>query len=291
MSKQINVLLFFIAIISLSQAANLIRLAHAPIEVIGFWRLLLASFIMFSLAWRLQKRPWPKFISIKTKLTTILSGCFFFAHLWTYFYSAQNTTIANSMIIFSANPLFTAAFSIFIFKEKLSWKLALAYILAFSGLYLLLSHQIHFQDLSNLGNWSALLSALFYSGYILCGNKARQELPNLSYTWVVYLIVACLFFLTGNLREISWTTYPKTTWLAILGTVLFPTLLGHALFTYLLKFMNINWLSCGKLIEPAMSAFIAYLLFSEIPSKETYWAFALTGSAILTLFIPRTVKT
>ena len=286
MSKQINILLFLIAIVSLSQAANLIRLAQAPVEVIGFWRLLFASCIMLSLAWKQQKKPWPKNIPLKAKTATVLSGCFFFAHLWSYFYSAQNTTIANSMIIFSANPLFTAVFGAFIFKEKLPGRLVFAYILAFSGLYLLLAQRIRFDELSNLGNWSALVSAAFYSGYILSGNRARQDLPNLSYTWLVYLIAAILFFLTGTIRHISWTTYPQITWFAILGTVIFPTLLGHALITYLLKFININWLSCGKLTEPAMSAFIAYLLFSEIPSKETYLAFALTGAAILILFVP-----
>ncbi len=281
-----NLFLFGLALFSLSQSANLIRIAQAPVEVIGFWRLLGAGLVMICLCLKKQNRIWPRSISKRTTAAAILSGILFFAHLWTFSFAAQTATIANSMIIFAANPLFTALASLFFFKEKIETRMIFVYLLAFAGLYQLLHDRISISDLSNLGNWSALASAALYSGYILLGARARKELPNLSFSWLIYLIAAFLFFATGTLREVLWTPYPILTWLAILGTIALPTLLGHALFTYLLKYLNVNWMSCGKLLEPALSAFVAFLLFSENPSRETYWAFALTSLAGLLLFAP-----
>lgn len=280
-----HLLLYFVAILSLSQAGNLVRLANAPAEVIGFWRLLSAAIIILPLAWYkgdlkhlLKKSKEIKFV--------LLTGVLFFLHLWSYFYSVQNTKIANSMIIFATNPLFTALGASLIFKEKFTKRLALAYLLAFTGIFQLIKHHLNFDPELNKGNLSALISALFFSGYILSSNQSRKFFSNSSFAFLKYLVTACLFGITAWLTQVSFTEYPSITWMAIAGTVVFPTLLGHALFTYLLKFLNINWMSCGKLIEPVLSAAVAFFLFNENLSLSTLLAFAFTSASVLVLFLP-----
>ena len=141
-------------------------------------------------------------------------------------------------------------------------------------------------DSARLGDFSALVSAFFFSIYILAGKKARLQINTEQFTWIIYSIAGLLFFISGESLGIQWVGYPMTTWWAILGTIAIPTLLGHVLFTHLLKFFNINWLSCGKLMEPAFSALVAYLVFHEELKMDTIVSFGFTAAAVLILFWP-----
>jgi drug/metabolite transporter (DMT)-like permease len=278
---------FFVAIISLSQAANLVRAAHAPALMVGFWRLAGAALLMLALrAWQTRKTNhfWEP-VSRVTWIWSAVSGSFFFLHLWTFFYSAQNTSIANCMVIFSINPIFTALGAWIFLKDRFENRYALAFLLAFSGIAFLFSDRMSL-DTARIGDFSALISAFFFSIYILAGKKARLQMNTEQFTWIIYSIAALLFFLSGWHLQTQWLNYPSQTWWAILGTIIFPTLLGHVLFTHLLKFFNINWLSCGKLMEPALSAFVAYLAFHEELKMDAIAAFALTALAVLILFWP-----
>jgi drug/metabolite transporter (DMT)-like permease len=259
-----HLVLFFLSLLCLSQAATLVRLANTQPEVIGFWRLLGAGLILMPFAYHHHAYKPLKTSSTKEWFWILLSGVFFFAHLWTYFYAAHNTRIAHCMIIFSTNPLFTAIGARLFFNEKLNWKLGVSYALAIAGLLQLFSGDswdLSLKPESLYGDLASLFSAILYSGYLLTGRRVRSKFSN--------------FF-----------NHPAITWWAILGTIVFPTLLGHAIFTYLLKEMNINLMSCGKLIEPVLSSIAAWLLFNEELKNHTFIAFAFTASSILIMFVP-----
>ncbi len=79
-------------------------------------------------------------------------------------------------------------------------------------------------------------------------------------------------------------------WLAVFGLVLLPTLLGHLSFSYLMNFMNLSLMSCGKLIEPVLASIIAFYLFGEVLSAQAIIAFFFTASALVVLFLPTRLK-
>lgn len=276
-----NLLLYFVAIFGLASASPLIRLAQAPLEVIGFWRLVLCAlcFLPFAVKgsrlWRDPNRNW-----------ALTCGVLFFLHLWAFFFATQNTTIANSMILYSTNPLFTALGAFLFFHEKLPRRVIPAYILAFIGIYQLVRHNLNFAPAHLPGDAMALLSGIFLSAYILTGHQARKTLSNWHFSFLVYSVTGMLFGLTGLARGEEFFNYPSVTWLSIIGLVIFPTLLGHVLFMYLLRHLNINFMSCGKLLEPAIASVAALWLFNEELKSETWVAFVFTGAAVLILLIP-----
>lgn len=280
----INYGLYILAIISLSQASNLAKWGAAPPEMLGFWRLIIASMIMLPIALKIGSLRELFKTHRKDFLWVVLAAFFFFIHLWTYIYAAQNTLIANAMIIFSTNPLITSLGAYIFFKEKFTRRLSIAYVFAFAALYLLVSDKLSMT--AALGDISAFLSAIFFAGYILASKRARQNISNSSYAFVKYFLTGIFFALLGWVRGVSFTGYPDNTWWAIAVLILLPTLLGHALISYLMKHLNVNWMSCGKLIEPALSAFVAFLFFNEAVTNRTFVAFGMTTVAILVLFIP-----
>ncbi len=281
-----NYLLYSLALVCLSQAANLVKLAAAPPDVIGFWRLITASLLLLPWAlwrsslWQTLKSPPREIIYI------FLTALFFYGHLWTYFYAAQNAKIANCMIIFATNPLFTAAGSYFFFGEKFTRKLGFAYFLAFLGVLLLFQQSMIWNPNSFHGELAALVSALLFAGYLLAGKKSRLSFSNSTYSAILYFLTGIFFGLSGIFKSLNFTDYPPLTWWSIAGTVLLPTLLGHALISHLMNRMNLNLMTCGKLAEPVLSALTAFIVFSEIPSIWAYVAFGLTVSASLIMFWP-----
>lgn len=281
-----HLVLYFLAIFCLGQSANLVKWAGAPPDVIGFWRLLAASILLVPLALR-KGKPQFSLSQIPTDLKYIaLTALFFFAHLWTYVYSAQNTSVANCMIIFATNPLFIAGGSYLFFKDKMTLRLLTAYAIAFLGIIQLVSHSLQWNSQGFKGDLSALASALFFSGYLLTAKRSRMSFGNSTYSCLLYILTALFFGISGWSQGLDFLHYPLKTWVAIGGTVLLPTLLGHALFSYLMQFMNLNLMTCGKLIEPVISALTAYFIFAEAPGLHTYIAFILTAIGILILFFP-----
>lgn len=278
-------LLFFLSILSLSQAANLVRLAAAPPLMIGFWRILGSALIMLGLHfWQAQRKskPFLTQVSLSVWTWTLASGTFFFLHLWTFFFAAQNTTIANCMVIFAINPLFTAVGSWLFLNDRFERRHGFAFLLAFLGIYALASQNLNWQT-GLPGDLSALASAALFSGYLISSKKARLHLNTEQFTGLIYLWAAALFLTFALSKNIPLLDYPSITWWAVAGNILIPTLLGHVLFTYLLKFFNINWMSCGKLLEPGLSALVAYFAFNEGLKPGTLVAFVFFSSSVLVL--------
>ena len=290
----LHLLLYFLAITSLASSATLVRLAGAPLEVIGFWRLLVSAVLILPFALKTgDLRRYFYLFKAESRQKTrselglvFFSGLFFFAHLWTYFYAAQHTRIANCMIIFATNPVFVSLASFFVFREKLTIRLGLAYLCAAIGVYGLVSHSVSFENGFLLGDLSALLSAMLFAVYLVTGKKARLTMANSEYTLIAYSIAAFLFGMNASLGEKSFTGYGPITWMAIGLSILFPTLLGHVLFSYLMKRMNLNFMSCGKLLEPALSAVLAFFVFQEQLTRDALGAFIFTTLAVLVLFLP-----
>lgn len=281
-----NYLLFAVSILSLSQSANLIRYAQAPALAVGAWRLLGAAVAMAVILLLTNRKSARQMSAVFRSPIVWISGTFFFLHLWSYFWAVQNTTIAAAMILFATNPLMTALWSKVLVQDTPHPRLGIAWAVGFLGLILLLWEQWNSAHMNFLGNLSALVSAIFHSGYILTGKMGRKKFTNTTLTTGLYAVTALWFFVVALARGVPLTDYPSYTWWTIAALIVFPTLMGHTIFNYLLKFLNINWMSCGKLLEPAIAAFVAFFLFGEAVSTTTVAAFILTGIAVAILYSP-----
>lgn len=287
----LHTIIYVVSIISLSQSSVLIKLSQVPPDALGFWRLLGASLVLLGFRLALGNSLTDTLRNIKNNARWVmLTGVFFFLHLWSYSYSAQNTSIAHCMILFALNPLFTAIGAKIAFNEPLEKNVAISYLFAFAGLYFLLQSRLNLGTDTWKGEVCALVSGLLYSIYTLFSKHSRSQMNNWNFSVGVYFVGALCFFATTLTLDTPLTGYSSTGWISIVGTIIIPTFLGHALFTYLMNYLNINWMSCGKLLEPTLSAFVAFLVFHETITLNTVFAFALTTTAVLFLFFRWEIK-
>lgn len=276
--RHIHLGLLAVTIVSLSQASIIARWTAAPPDVVGFWRMLLAVVCLSYFMWRRRSE-----FHLRGARFAGLSGIFFFLHLYTYIFAAQNTLIGNAVVLFAVNPLITAA--IVHVKERTipGGLFVLSYALAGAGVLILLRHKMQFGDRLTPGDWAALVSAFFFSAYVLTGNEARKHLPTTLYTWLAFLVSGVCFFALCTVRSRELWDYPMSTWTAIVCYVVIPTFLGHSLFAYLMPRLPLQLMSWGKLAEPLFAGFSAFLFFGETIGVEWLLAFALTavGAALL----------
>ncbi len=284
--RPLDYLALALAVFGMSQAALVIRWARAPIEAIGFWRLCAASCLLAGPAWR-SRASWLA-LPARERASVAFAGLLFFVHLWTFTYSTQNTLISHTMIAFSTHPLWTGAGAWLVFGEALTARVLGAYALAAAGVWALVSAVKHGGGSASLpGDLAGLAAALSFSGYVLAGKGARRKLDNAAFAAVVSAVVCVCFLLTGLSRGVAlFAPYPCTFWAAIFTLAAGVSIAGHALFSYLLNVIDVNALSCAKLLEPALAAVSAWLILGERLSGRTLVAFALVSSAVLLVLAP-----
>ena len=164
-------------------------------------------------------------------------------------------------------------------------------MLAITGILILVSKQFQIQSTGLLGDISAIASAILFSAYILTGKQARLHYSNSIYVSFQYVTCAICFLIAVSISDHSLTGYDSTSWVAVIGLVLLPTLLGHLSFSYLMNWMNLSVMSCGKLVEPILASLIAYYMFAESLTLQAVIAFIFTAISLVVLFIPIKSKT
>jgi drug/metabolite transporter (DMT)-like permease len=284
----LRTLLYFLALFCLATSSNWAKLNHMPVDVLGFYRLGFAALFLGIWIFTVKRIKLPALD--RQMIWVVVSGVFFFMHLWTFKYAAKNTTISNGMIIFSSNPVWSSLGAVIFFREKLSVRLICSYILALIGVYLLVAPDLQLNSQMNKGDIASLLSAILFAGYMLSGKKARRHFDNELYAFGQYLICAVCFAICIGFTEHPLAGYDTVSWVAVAGLVLMPTFFGHFTFTYLVHFMDLSTMTCGKLIEPVIASLIAVFLFSEKLSAQAPFAFILTSAAVLLLFVPQLYK-
>lgn len=270
--------LLVIAILCLSLPALLIREARAPIEAIGFWRLVFACAALAPWAWA-RRGAW----TAPAGRSVAVAGALFFLHLWTFTWAVTHTTVANSMLAFSTHPVWTGLGAWLWFREPIGRRELIALALAGAGVAILFGGSMSLGGAGLAGDLSALLSAMCFSGWVLAGRRVRRGLDTVSFLFAAYAAAALLFLAAGAAKGAAWTGYPPATWAALAALAFAVSLGGHGLFTYLLDKYDVLALSCAKLAEPALAAAAAAWLYGEPLSARLGGAFLLIAAGVVVL--------
>jgi len=275
---------FGLSLFTLSQAALLVRGSEAPPEILGFWRLSFALILSFLLVKVKKERLLPQ--EMKPQFLLVLSaGFLFWLHFWLWFHAVSKTTIANSTLIFCMNPLFVALGSWLFEKQKISGRLIIALVMGVLGLVIMQSRSLQFASTRFLGDLFAIAAAVSFAGYLLIVKRLRQSGSNFTLTFWFNLVSFVGFFVVAVFSGHEFFDYGWISWACFAAMALGPSLLGHALFTYSLKYLNAAVASCFVMTEPIMAAFSAAFIFNENVPFETVIAFILISAGLLNLFL------
>lgn len=281
------IFLLIVMVLVLSQSGIWIRLASLDPAIIGFWRMLLASLILIPAI--LYQKQWRQLthISRSNLRHVFLCGTLLFIHFYLWFSSVQKTTVANAMVYFTLNPVFTAFGAWIFFREKISVRHLASMILGFSGVVWMMRESFVVRPELFLGDVLGFLCALAFSAYVLSGKYLRNRMDNAPLALGIYIVCGVWFMGAMLLLGAPFSGYSNMGWIGIAGLTIGSTLLGHFLLMYIVKFLNVNLISCATLVEPVFTAITAYWLFSEPVSRGTVIGFILIALGVLVLYSPK----
>ena len=245
-----------IALLAVSSSALIVRLLPDTNAItIAFWRMLLASIMVFVISYKTL------LVFVPTK-EMLFAGIFLGIHFALFFRGVQLTSIAEASLLGTTAPIFTGIYGFIFQKNPLIPKVVFGLFLAFVGAGALVS-QSSFSETGTLGNILALLSSIAISYVLVAGKEIRKSFDVFEYTrWLFFFAAATLFvislFTNVSVFTISTTEFP---WFVFLALV--PTVIGHNIFYYLLKTLNTTTVAAVPLGEPVISSVGALVFFGE----------------------------
>ncbi|MBT6867482.1 MAG: EamA family transporter [Candidatus Marinimicrobia bacterium] len=245
-----------IALLAVSSSALIVRLLPETNAItIAFWRMLLASIMVFVISYKTL------LVFVPTK-EMLFAGIFLGIHFALFFRGVQLTSIAEASLLGTTAPIFTGIYGFIFQKNPLIPKVVFGLFLAFVGAGALVS-QSSFSETGTLGNILALLSSIAISYVLVAGKEIRKSFDVFEYTrWLFFFAAATLFvislFTNVSVFTISTTEFP---WFVFLALV--PTVIGHNIFYYLLKALNTTTVAAVPLGEPVISSVGALVFFGE----------------------------
>ncbi len=197
-------------------------------------------------------------------LWSVAASAFLALHYLTWMTSLDATSTFASVALVCTQPLFVAALSGVVLKEKMPRDARLGAIVAVVGALLIGMNSIAGLSGDITGDVLALLGAIFMAGHWLCNRYARRTVDALPFTLLLYtqtalLLALSLPFLGGF--QMTWKAL-----LAVAGLAVGCTLLGHSMFTLALGKVSATVVSFALLGEPVGAMLWSMVMFGEIPT-------------------------
>jgi drug/metabolite transporter (DMT)-like permease len=260
------------AVAAVSAGAILVRLSDAPSSVAAFYRVLFTTLPLASVAaWRYRG----EFARIRSRdlAFAVLSGVALAIHFAAWFESLRWTSVAASVTLVQAQPVFVAVGAWLLLRERVTRRMAAGIAVAVAGMASMSLGDflggVAIGPRPLYGNALALAGAVAAAGYVLAGRSLRQRISLIPYVTVVYgvCVVVLLAFVLAAGHPL--TGYPAQEWLLFAGLAVGPGLLGHTVLNWALAHLESSVVSVSLLGEPVGATLLAVALLSETPTPAT----------------------
>jgi len=261
-----------VAVAAVSAGAILVRLSDAPSSVAAFYRVLFTTLPLASVAaWRYRG----EFARIRSRdlAFAALSGVALAVHFAAWFESLRWTSVAASVTLVQAQPVFVALGAWLLLRERVTRRMSAGIAVAVVGMASMSLGDflggVAVGPRPLYGNALALSGAVAAAGYVLAGRSLRQRISLIPYVTVVYgvCVVVLLVFVLAAGRPL--TGYPPREWLLFAGLAAGPGLCGHTVLNWALAHLESSVVSVSLLGEPVGATLLAFALLSETPTPAT----------------------
>ena len=233
-------LILTLALFSVSSTSIVIRyVAGVPALTLAFWRMLSASGMLWSYSRFTVLKP----LSRANKIRIVFAGISLGLHFSFFFIGVRNTTIANATLFATTGPFFTTIFSLLL-GQKIHRKIFIGLAFAIIGFIIIQGSDFNIGAKFLYGNLISLLSGFCIAVTYIFASKIREDTENVVYGRTLF------FFKKGDII-----------WLLFLGFV--PSILGHNMLNYSIKYLSPTAVASVPLGEPIIASLFGYILFSE----------------------------
>ncbi len=253
--------LLVIGMIAISFSAIFVKWSEAPAPVIGMYRLLLTNLVLLPWVWSyraewrsIQRRDW---------LRMTMSGFFLGLHFLLWMESLRHTTVASSTALLTLEPILVMAGSFWLFKQRTTSRAVFGIVISLFGVILIGWGDLKISGQALYGDLLSVLGAIAVVIHMLLGQDLRQRVSSYVYNFTVFLVAGACLAVYNISAGYAMTGYGAKEWVLFSLMAIVPTVLGHMLFNWLLKYMNATSISMGVLGEPVGASILAWILLGE----------------------------
>lgn len=281
--REHNIALLLFGIFTLSLAGTLIKLSHAGVYGIAFYRLFIAAVVIFLIT---PKKNIEQIKTIKRKefIWMIVGGIVFSFHFLTWIYGLKTVSVFEGMVIVATNPIYTTIGAYLFFKERPRGNFIPAFILAFIGTILTFVEGVSRLNGDITGMTLMFISTIFFSAYVLTGKKVRQKHDSNVYIVMLYFLASmvCLGFILVLDQPLF--AYSARNYLFFFILALVPTVIGHGSLNHCVGHFRASTISMLTLLEPVVGSMAAFVALGEKIGLFSLMGFVLICLGIGLLF-------
>jgi drug/metabolite transporter (DMT)-like permease len=254
-------------VLIVSSASILIRFAQelgVPSLSLAAWRLTLATLILTPVVLT-RSRDELATLAPRDVALAMLAGAFLAVHFAAWIASLAYTSVAASTVLVTTNPIWIAAASWLLFRERPGAGLAVGITLALLGSVAIFAAGAESPSGEDpaLGNGLALIGSIMVSGYLLIGRNLRRRLSLLAYIWLVYGAAAGVLLVAVLATGGPMLGFTATAYAILLALAVGPQLGGHTSFNWALRYLSPAFIAIAILGEPVGAALLAFLILGE----------------------------
>jgi drug/metabolite transporter (DMT)-like permease len=254
------------AVVAVSFSAIFIRISNAHPFVIATYRMGITCIILLPLVIVKYRNEFSRIKRDELIFMGVI-GLVLALHFGSWISSLGGTSVASSVILVTSHPLFVAIASHYLFKERLKTIGYFGITVAFSGIIILSIGDLGIGESNFRADILALVGSIAAGIYILGGRKARRSISLVPYVFIVYSI--CTGALLAACMVVSAPLYPlpREEYGLFLLMAVIPTILGHTMYNYALKYVKAQIVSVSLLGEPIGSTILAFVILNETPPQ------------------------
>lgn len=252
-----------IALVAVSTSGPLIAATAVPALAIAFWRNALGSAVMLPAA-LLTARSELRGLDRRERLLALVAGTLLALHFAIWIPSLSFTSVASATALVATQPIWAALIS-GARGAPVGGRVWLGIAVAVAGALLIAGVDLSISTRALTGDVMATLGGVFAAAYMTAGAEVRRSVSTTTYTALCYSTTAVLLLVVCVVGRQSLSGYAPTDWLRLIALTAGAQLLGHSLFSRVLRTTSATVVSMSILLEIPGAALIAAVFLGQRP--------------------------
>lgn len=267
--KAARIALMFFGVMCGATAVIMIKAGDEHPFLVASFRLLIAALVLtpffikdlrnYSGSYGLTQISW-----------TIAPAVALAVHFMSWVIGARQTFVANASLLANLTPVAMPFFVWLFFREKVNRREVFGSALTLTGVFMLTYANLKVAPENFRGDLICFGSMLAFACYLALGRKNGGRLSLWLYMVPVYAIAGLLCLIAALFVIDPIKSYTLKNVLLIIGLGVIPTVFGHTILNYSLKFFRGQIVSVCNLTQPIFAGIFGFIIFHEKPAANFY---------------------
>jgi drug/metabolite transporter (DMT)-like permease len=281
-----RVVLLFFGVMCGATAVIMIKAGDEQPFLVASFRLLIAALVLSPFFLRDLKNYDGEF-GLTQIGWTVAPAVALAVHFMSWVVGARMTFVANASLLANLTPVAMPFFVWIFFKERVSRQEVFGSALTLLGVLVLTVSHLRLSPEYFKGNLICFGSMLAFACYLALGRRNGGRLSLWLYMVPVYAIAGLLCLGTAVFFINPIKAYTLKNVLLIIGLGIIPTVFGHTILNYSLKFFRGQIVSVCNLTQPIFAGVFGYLIFKEKPAANFYPAALVIFAGVLVVLLEK----